>query len=71
MAFQKWCGSLNLTGADKATKRMSSISIYVSLSLSLSRSLDLSRPIRGKAEASRGGHGLEGGGADVDKIYLS
>ena len=48
-----------------------SLSLSLSLLLSLSLSLDLSRPIRGEAKASRGGHGLEGGGADVDKITSS
>ena len=46
-----------------------SISFYLSLSLCLF--LYLSQPIRGKAEANRGRHGLEGGGADVDKITSS
>ena len=34
----------------------------------MSLSLDLLRPNRGVAEASRGRHGEEGGGVDVDKI---
>ena len=37
----------------------------------VSLSLGLPRPIRGEAEASRGGHGLEGGAVDVYKLTLS
>ena len=48
-----------------------SLSLSLSISLSISRYLDLSWPIWGEAETSRGGHGSEGGGTNVDKITLS
>ena len=47
------------------------LSLCLLISLSHYLSLDLSRPNRGIAKASRGRHGAQGGGVDVNKITSS